>query len=438
MMSKNNENISLREKALGILASRKKSGSDLEKTYSFAQMQEIFHDLEVHQIELEMQYEELSQTYQKLDDAKERYFDLYNFAPVGYVTLSEEGLILESNLQVATLLGTDRQSLMNKRLSDFIYKEDQDIYYLYKKASFNAEEQTPCELRMLYSDGTLFLVELQGNIQTSDGFVVHRLIINSIAQRRIMEDGLKETKLELHDAEELMIAQSRQAAMGEMISMIAHQWRQPLSIISMIVSNFKIDLAFEKEIVPDQINKMSDEILKQTYHLSNTINDFSDFFKPNKEKQMILICTLMENAISIMQKSLENNNIALQMSTDCHEEVLTFPNELLQVFLNLINNAKDALLEKNVIGAKIGIEITEDEEFVTINISDNAGGIQEEILMRLGEPYVSSKMLNGTGLGIYMSKTLLEKHLLGNISWKNKDDGAFFTVKLPLHVKESL
>jgi two-component system CheB/CheR fusion protein len=245
----------------------------------------------------------------------------------------------------------------------------------------------------------------------------------------------KEMQIELHQKEELMITQSRQAAMGEMISMIAHQWRQPLSVMAMAINNLKLEIELEKEIKPERLNEMGDAILGQTQHLSQTIDDFSNFFKPNKEKQVVLVCTVIKSAMEIVQKSLENNNIILEISTSCRNEIFTFANELLQVFLNLINNAKDALLEHKVTEMKLGIDISEDEEFVTIRICDNGGGIPEAILERLGEPYVSSKIHSGTGLGIYMSKMIVEQHLLGSLCWENLNGGACFIIKLPLHVK---
>lgn len=274
--------------------------------------------------------------------------------------------------------------------------------------------------------------EFKINIVFLTLFIIVGFIIFTFYIRKRMNNYIKL----ISEKDELMIAQSRQAAMGEMVSMIAHQWRQPLAIIAMAVNNLKIDIELEEEITPEFLNKMGDNIQNQTQYLSHTIEDFRNFLKPNTKREIASACTIMANAMKMVQKSLENNDIALDIKNDCHGEILTFPNQLLQVFLNLINNAKDVFEEREITGAKIRISISEYDEFVTISICDNGGGISEEILPRLGVPYVSSKSLNGTGLGIYMSKIIVEKHLLGKISWENKDDGACFMIELPLHVKE--
>ena len=154
-------------------------------------MQEICHDLEVHEIELEMQNEELIHTYQELDNSNKRYFDFYNLAPVGYLTLSEEGLILEANLTSSTLLGISTQILIQKPVSHFILQEDQDIYYLYNKSFSDQTKQPSCELRMLHSDGTSFWVQLESSTQNSDGIVLHRLIISPINERKKAQEELR-------------------------------------------------------------------------------------------------------------------------------------------------------------------------------------------------------------------------------------------------------
>ncbi|QSZ41407.1 PAS domain-containing protein [Sulfurimonas aquatica] len=241
-----------------------------------------------------------------------------------------------------------------------------------------------------------------------------------------------ELELELKHKEELMIAQSRQAAMGDMIAMIAHQWRQPITVIAMAVNNLKVDIELEEEIASEQLVEMGDEILTQTQHLSKTIDDFRNFLKPNKEKTSVCVCDIVDGAVEMVEKSLENNNIKIDVVNHSKSKILLFANELLQVFLNIINNAKDALKSNKVKNAYVDIEVSEDDEYVRVQISDNGGGIPKEILKHLGEPYVSSRAASGTGLGVYMSKIIVEKHLLGKLEWENNEDGASFMIMLPL------
>ena len=184
-------NPSLYEKAEKILQLKEETRVNSDKKYSLLEMQEICHDLEVHEIELEMQNEELIHTYQELDNSNKRYFDFYNLAPVGYLTLSEEGLILEANLTSSTLLGISTQILIQKPVSHFILQEDQDIYYLYNKSFSDQTKQPSCELRMLHSDGTSFWVQFESSTQNSDGIVLHRLIISPINERKKAQEELR-------------------------------------------------------------------------------------------------------------------------------------------------------------------------------------------------------------------------------------------------------
>jgi two-component system CheB/CheR fusion protein len=244
-------------------------------------------------------------------------------------------------------------------------------------------------------------------------------------------------KEELRQKEELMISQSRQAAMGDMIAMIAHQWRQPLTVVAMAANNIKADITLGEPITNEQLDRMSDDILYQTEHLSKTIDDFRNFFRPHQERTKTTLRKVLNDTMNIIGKSLQNNNIEVLISGTCTQGIETYPNQLLQVLLNLINNAKDALKESEQKNARVDITIKESSTEVVLTICDNGGGIPKEILSRLGEPYVSSKVQSGTGLGIYMSKIIVEQHLGGLLSWENREGGACFTVTLPLKKGEN-
>lgn len=237
---------------------------------------------------------------------------------------------------------------------------------------------------------------------------------------------------EIQRKEDLMIAQSRQAAMGDMIGMIAHQWRQPLSIISMVANNLRVNLELNEEISSSEIYKLTDILNEQTQYLSHTIDDFRTFFKPEKAKEKITLCKIYEKLDSMTQKILENNQITMRFINDCNIEFYTYPNELIQVMINLVNNAKDAIKERNIKDAEIKISTSFKENLLTIAISDSAGGIDKSVIDKLGEPYITTKRANGTGLGIYMSLMIIEKHLGGSMNWKNINNGSCFTIELPL------
>lgn len=239
-------------------------------------------------------------------------------------------------------------------------------------------------------------------------------------------------KDELADKEEIMIAQSRHAAMGEMISMIAHQWRQPLSVIAMGANNMLVDIELDTVDV-DKLKTQTLEIVDQTQYLSKTIDDFRNFFRPDKKSEKIFIREVMNESLDIIGKSLESSDIEVKKEYDSHTKIVTHSRELLQVFINIIKNAKEAFVGKEIKDKEISIKIYEDEENIYTTVCDNAGGMLDDILPKIFDPYFSTKDEKiGTGLGLYMSKTIIEKHLKGAMSVENSDKGACFKIALPV------
>lgn len=238
-------------------------------------------------------------------------------------------------------------------------------------------------------------------------------------------------KEELENKDKIMLAQSRHAAMGEMIGMIAHQWRQPITVIAMGANNLLIDIDLE-DINEESIAEEAQSIIEQTEYLSKTIDDFRNFFRPDKEKEEASINEIILEANKIISKSLEHKRISLSIKYEKNYEVATYSRELLQVFINIIRNAEDVLVEKRETNRQINITIDDNKEYIFINISDNGGGINEDIIDDIFNPYFSTKSKKtGTGLGLYMSKTIIEKHLEGTIKASNIDNGACFEIAIP-------
>lgn len=255
-------------------------------------------------------------------------------------------------------------------------------------------------------------------------------IINFLAIKREITKEVFLRK-ELEEKEEMMLNQSKNAAMGEMISMIAHQWRQPITTISMAANNILADI--ELEIIDNQeTERFAHEIATQTQYLSQTIEDFRNFFKQDKEKENISIKTIFDDTLTIISASLKNNDIELNLNFDKNITITTYRRELVQIIINIIKNAKEALQETENESKYINVDILEYEDKIQIKIEDNAGGIKEENIDKIFEPYFTTKNeQNGTGLGLYMSKMIIEKHLNGNIEVLNENDGAVFKIILP-------
>jgi len=225
--------------------------------------------------------------------------------------------------------------------------------------------------------------------------------------------------------EQQLLQQNRLAQMGEMINMIAHQWRQPLSAINS-ANNTLIVKAKLGKLDEQNVTKITSKITQFTQYLSETINDFRNFFKEDKEKTDVTFNEIVEDSLKIIDTSLKNRNIELELQLNSTQIFCTYANELKQVVLNLIKNAEDALAQNNKQDPKITI-ITQQNKLM---VKDNAGGIDEAIINKIFEPYFSTKQKDGTGLGLYMSKIIVEQHCHGKLYVKNSQCGAEFTIEL--------
>ncbi len=242
---------------------------------------------------------------------------------------------------------------------------------------------------------------------------------------------LKATMEDLVKKDQALIHQSKMAQMGEMISMIAHQWRQPLSAIAATTTDLKFKLEldqFEREYFADKLESLTG----YTSHLSKTIDDFRNFFKQNRKKHIVGFETIVTNALDIIGESLRNKGIALSTEFHCAHRMHIYPNELQQVVLNLLKNAEDSLLDTKPHNPRISVSTHTKESYSCLTVSDNGGGIPAEIMDKIFDPYFSTKKKkDGTGLGLYMSKTIVEEHCGGIISVANQDGGAAFTIAIP-------
>ena len=253
----------------------------------------------------------------------------------------------------------------------------------------------------------------------------------------------KKTK-ELLEKEAILNQKAKMAAMGEMIENIAHQWRQPLSVISTISSSLKIKK--EMNILDDkEFYEALQNINKTSQHLSNTIDDFRNFFSPNKEINKFYISELIKKSKDLIKSRFDKFNIKVIENID-DIEILSYQNELFQVILNLFSNSIDVLSSNEIEDKIIHIKIYQDENNLCIEFLDNGGGIKDEFINRVFEPYFTTKHKSqGTGVGLYMSLQIVTKHLNGEISVKNdtfihnniKYFGAKFTILLPIHPKNS-
>jgi signal transduction histidine kinase/CheY-like chemotaxis protein len=239
---------------------------------------------------------------------------------------------------------------------------------------------------------------------------------------------------DLMRTKELLVEQSKHAAMGEMISMIAHQWRQPLTTLSTILNKMSIFRSLDKldDNTFAESYKKSSELIQ---YMSKTIDDFRNFFRIDTSKNIILVNNLVKQSYSLIGSFFKENNIKAEILIDDSIKNLSLninTSELTQVFINLYKNALDQIISQKIDQGSIQTKIFLENEYITIQIEDNANGIPDDIINSIFEPYFSTKSKNGTGLGLYMSKTIIEQHLNGFLRAFNRNKGACFEIKLPL------
>lgn len=233
---------------------------------------------------------------------------------------------------------------------------------------------------------------------------------------------------ELKHKDDLMMMQSRHAAMGEMINMIAHQWRQPLASISAVSGLLGLEAMMDQYDKNHYIEKL-DLISDLALDLSNTINDFRNFFKEDKAEELTTWKELVEGSLTIISPILISKSITVEIIFDEEYPFKTYPREMRQVILNLLKNAEDVLSDSLIPEPKIWIRTLYEDKMSCLEIEDNGGGIPEEIIHQIFDPYFSTKMeKNGTGIGLYMSKTIVEKHGKGLLSVYNTARGACFKI----------
>lgn len=244
--------------------------------------------------------------------------------------------------------------------------------------------------------------------------------------------GQRQTQEALDAKEQLLIQQSKMAAMGEMIGAIAHQFKQPINAIGLIAQDIGDAYTFD-ELSEEEMKKSIDNILKQTRFMSQTVDDFRNFFKPSKEIKPFNPKNAIDEVLHLLRPQLDKARIEYRCHAEGEFQCSGLVNEFKQVVLNIINNARDVLIERQIAHSYISIELSHDAMFGIILIKDNGGGIPKELLPnKIFEPYVSTKGEQGTGIGLQIAKTVIEKNMGGSILATNNDEGAEFMISLPL------
>jgi PAS domain S-box-containing protein len=308
-------------------------------------------------------------------------------------------------------------------------------FYDEMRESLNNKHIWIGEINNKHKDGSILNEQLtiQTILDDNNDVLYYVASFLDITLQKEMESKLKEKEI-------LLIQKSKMAAMGEMIENIAHQWRQPLSLISVVSSTLllqkKLDMHIPKDEECEQLTKIGDTV----NYLSQTIDDFRSFFKEKKLKENFLLEDCYKKVLNLMSSNFKAMQIDVIENIE-NVEIETFENELIQVIMNILTNAKDVLLSKgNDFRKLIFIEIYKENDKSIFSIKDNAGGIPIENIEKIFEPYFTTKGDEGTGIGLHMSKEIIQNHMNGELKVENSTfdyqgkeyKGAKFTIILPL------
>ena len=393
-----------------------------ESYYQNIALKQARSELEAINAELERRVQERTQ---ELEKSAEEYRTLSENTPDLIARFDLDERIIYANMAYERVFGIEVSTLLHQSAQKIEELSNSCEYVKNLQRVKQSQKVLQEECKTFYGDKEIYIdatfvpeFDYKGVLQSI--LVVSR----DITQKRLLEKSL-------HEKERLMLMQSKHAAMGEMIGMIAHQWRQPLTVISMEANNILADI--ELDLVSNEANeKHAKDILKQTNYLSQTIEDFRSYFKPSHEQEYSTVSDVMNESLKIIGKSLEHSMVEVQTDFEETPKILTYSNELMQVFINLLKNSQEALVANQKEKRSIKVRIFTKEDSVAVEVCDNGGGISEEIIDRVFEPYFTTKDESvGTGLGLYMSKTIIEKHLKGKISVENRDDGVCFYISLP-------
>jgi len=336
------------------------------------------------------------------------------------IVIMENYFIIDFNDHALKIFETDRENMVGRYIFHLVHdiecREKSFVEHVNSAYAGNSVV-TECSLRIHSYDVERKIVEIVltsfGKSQDNKVVMVVRDITHKVEEQRFLTMN------------------ARQAQMGEMISMIAHQWRQPLAIITAITSQIRMKSMLSDQEDPVLINNLI-KIEQQSAHLSQTISDYRDFFRPDKPKEHFHVISLIDHAVNLIDHALKNNSIQLEKTQEIDPILYTYRNEVLQVIIVLLKNALDAFSENKNLGGEIIFSINVIGEACMISISDNAGGISPEIMKKLFIPYFTTKQKNnGTGLGLYMSKLIIEEHCNGNLDVASEGINTVFTITLP-------
>ena len=387
------------------------------------------NELANHNIQLKLDILEEIQDKLKLQKEKKGQqillSNIFKSAKSGIAVICQDGKLVKYNKSFYKTLGFSRKDFLKKDFYSLFLDKDKPTIIGENKKIFHTQKAIAKEYTLLTKEKTQkFCIGSSTIIKDEQNTQLRLFIFEDITK-------LKELENEQIHNNKIIAQQAKMAEMGEMIGSIAHQWRQPLNAIN--AAAMKLNFSSHLNILDnEEIQEKTKFIEQQSVKMSETISDFMNFFKPSTIKEDFFVLDIYKKILEFLEPQLKTKNIHLEIKNSTDVQIYGFKNEFEHILLNLINNAKDAFKNYDTAHKKITITVKDGQKNTIIKVIDNAGGIPTTILNKIFNPYFTTKEQGeGTGIGLYMTKVIIEKHFNGTISATNADDGAIFTLNFP-------
>ncbi len=399
------------------------------------EIKHLLHELQVHQIELELQNEELRRAQQELAVSREKYFDLYDLAPVGYLTISEKGLILEANLTAANLLGLERGHLIKQPVSRFIFREDQDIYYRHRKQLLETQAPQVSELRMVRTDGTPFWVRIEAIlVRDSDDALLFRTAVSDITDRKRAEEQRLEMEHRLQQTQKL-------ESLGVLAGGVAHDFN---NLLMAILGH--ADLALEELPLLSPTRKRIQEIMIASRQAAGLCLQMLAYTgKGQSVLKRVDLGAMVEEMAHLLKTSISKKAILNLNLKQGLPPIQADASQIRQIVMNLLINASEAIGDRSgVITISTGARESDQDYlretclgndvpaglYVYLEVSDTGCGMDEETRRRIFEPFFTTKF-TGRGLGLAAVLGMVRTHKGALKLYSKPAKGTTFTVLFP-------
>lgn len=445
--------------AIGALDEAKKNGyiSNVRKTCIAKNGEKVYIEMSLNLLPNKQTFVSVANSLDdkiEMEKALNKFKNIYEYTSVGFLIVDEDRNIIDVNDRLLKLSGYEKKDeLIGQSTKIFHLNDEQYNDYaknIISKVSMN--EMVRVEFQFRKKDGTTIWCEVSGSplnekakledgrvlwaiVDVDDKVKAKELIIKQNKElqelNQNLNDEVKSQIDKIREKDMILIQKTKMASMGEMMDAVAHQWKQPLNIIKLSVDELEY-LLKENKTDEEYLHDFGKRIKEQVNHSVETMDEFRDFFRPKGELQTTVLKDVIDSSLVLMKDELIKHTIVTKFEGDGNLEVNIIPNEFKHIIINIVNNAKDEFISKNLRERVIRFEVLKDDIYVILKIKDTAGGIPKDIINDIFKANFTTKPKGiGTGIGLYMTKNIIEK-IGGSIEVNNIENGAEFIIRIPV------